>query len=69
LSSIFVANEGALDLGILFRCKQRSLPLSKVCADLKLEAPTVFHALSKRASISAKTLKIVFRIREIGKSL
>jgi hypothetical protein len=31
--------------------------------------PSVFRALSGRVSISAKTLKFVFRMRENGKSL
>jgi hypothetical protein len=62
-------NDDALDqttLGILFRCIRIGVPLTEVCADLQLEAPTVLRALSERASISMKTLEIALRMRENG---
>jgi hypothetical protein len=63
---------GSLDqttLVVLFRCVKQGLPLTEVCADLQLKVPTVLRALSKRASISVKTLKIALTMRENGKSL
>jgi hypothetical protein len=44
------------------------MPLSEVCADLKLEGHTVLRALSAKASISVEILIHVLRMRENGKS-